>query len=89
MSTPVPAQESPPPPEPRRSMAVAVALTVLFGPLGLAYVNPAGAVLMSVAAVAAGLFTVGIALFVVWPVCILWAIIATIHMEEPYTGEPM
>jgi hypothetical protein len=70
-------------------MGVAVALAVLLGPLGLFYVNPAGAVLMTIAAITAGLFTVGVALLFIWPVCIVWAVVATIHFEDPPTGEPM
>ena len=86
---PFPGPSAPPEEPPRKSLPLAVGLTLLFGPLGLFYVNPLGAVLMSIVAFTAGLFTVGIALFVVWPVCVIWALVATLHIEEPTTGEPM
>ncbi|MBV9773430.1 MAG: hypothetical protein JO040_05745 [Gemmatimonadetes bacterium] len=86
MSTLPPFLELPSTPEPprrRKSVRTAVLLTVLFGPLGLFYVSPFAGLLMTFVTGVAGLFTVGIGLFLAWPVCILWAVAATTgHHEE-------
>jgi hypothetical protein len=48
-------------------------LATLFGPFGLFYATPSGAMLMLIAAIGLAMFTYGIGVFLVWPVCMVWA----------------
>ena len=57
-----------------KSYALAVLLATLFGPFGLFYATVSGAVIMLVVAIALAMFTFGIGVFLVWPVCIVWAL---------------
>lgn len=91
MSSLPPFLELPPetrPPRPPRSVRTAVLLALFFGPLGLFYVSIVGGVLMTFITAVAGLSTVGLGLFLAWPVCIAWAYIAaaSTHHDEP--GSP-
>ncbi len=54
-----------------KSMAVAVVLTVLFGPLGLLYVSVLGGIILLVVT----LLSAGILGIVTWPAAIIWAVI--------------
>lgn len=86
MSTLPPFLDLPPTPqEPHRpkSWKVAVALTVLFGPLGLFYASPVGGMLMTFVCVIVGIGTVGVGLLFAWPVCILWAYVVAVSSEHP------
>lgn len=87
MSSLPPFLELPPetrPPRPPRSVRTAVLLALFFGPLGLFYVSTVGGVLMTFITLVAGLSTVGLGLFLAWPVCIAWAYIAAgaTHHDE-------
>lgn len=91
MSSLPPFLELPPTPEPPRrpkSVRTAVLLTVFFGPFGLFYVSPFAGMLMTFVTLVAGLFTVGIGLFLAWPVCILWAVAATAGHHDEEGGGP-
>ncbi|HEX8273860.1 MAG TPA: hypothetical protein VF615_14575 [Longimicrobiaceae bacterium] len=95
MSSLPPFLELPPetrPPPPPRSVRTAVLLALFFGPLGLFYVSTVGGVMMTFITAVAGLSTVGLGLFLAWPVCIVWAYIAAAatHHDEPGSapGEP-
>ena len=60
-----------------KSMGVTILLTFLFGPLGMVYSTVAGAIVMIIVSVLVALITLGFGLFITWPICIIWAAIAT------------
>ncbi len=59
-----------------KNVGVAIILTILFGPLGMFYSTIWGAVIMLIVSLILGVFTVGLSLFVTWPVCVIWGAIA-------------
>ncbi len=59
-----------------KSVAVAVILTFLFGPLGLLYASVTGGIVMIILGAIIGVVTLGIGLIAVWIACIIWAVIA-------------
>jgi hypothetical protein len=59
-----------------KSVAVAIILTFLFGPLGLLYASVVGGIIMIVAGAILGIFTLGLGLIPVWIICIIWAAVA-------------
>ena len=61
----------------QKSMGVTIILTIFFGPLGMFYSTITGAITMLIISLLVGLFTLGIGLIFVWPVCIIWAAIST------------
>jgi hypothetical protein len=60
-----------------KSMGVAIILTVLFGPLGMLYSTILGGVIMCVISLIVGIVTLGFGLLLTWPICIIWAAVAT------------
>ena len=60
-----------------KSMGIAILLTVLFGPLGMLYSTIWGAIIMIVLSGIIGLVTFGFGLLFTWPICIIWAAVAT------------
>jgi len=60
----------------RKSVALAFILTLLFGPLGMLYSTVLGALVMLVVTSVAGFLTLGLALFITWPICVLWGCLA-------------
>ena len=59
-----------------KNVGIAIILTILFGPLGMFYSTIWGAVIMLIVSLILGVFTVGLSLFVTWPVCVIWGAIA-------------
>jgi len=59
-----------------KSVAVAFVLTFLFGPLGLLYSSVIGGIVMILLGGFVGFITLGFGLLFVWPVCIIWAVVA-------------
>jgi hypothetical protein len=59
-----------------KSAGLAAVLGFLFGPLGMLYSTILGAIVMFFVAVVVGIATFGLGLFVVWPVCAVWAALA-------------
>jgi hypothetical protein len=59
-----------------KSVGVAFLLTFLFGPLGMFYSTVGGALIMCLIAVLTSAGTAGAALFIVWPISILWGCLA-------------
>lgn len=59
-----------------KSMAVAVILAFLFGPLGLLYASVKGGLIMMLVSAVVLFFTLGIGLLITVPACIIWAIVA-------------
>lgn len=62
---------------PTKSMGVSIILTVLFGPLGMLYSTIWGGIIMGVLSLVVGLLTFGLGLIITWPICIIWAAVAT------------
>ena len=54
----------------------ALLLVVLFGPVGLLYTSVRGGVALILVALVGAIFTMGLAPLAVWPVCILWVLMA-------------
>ena len=61
---------------PIRSMGVAIILTIMLGPVGLFYASVLGGFVMLVLSLVAAVFTFGPSLFLTWPSCVVWAMIA-------------
>lgn len=60
-----------------KSMGISIALTLFFGPLGMFYSTILGAIVMGIIDIVVGIFTMGLGLFVTWPIQVVWAAIAT------------
>ena len=60
-----------------KSMGVSMILTVLFGPLGMLYSTILGGVIMCIISAIVGFVTLGIGLIITWPICVIWAAVAT------------
>ncbi len=61
---------------PPKSVGLAFLLTFLFGPFGLLYVSVAGGIAMIVLNVVGGILTFGILNVILWPVEMVWAVVA-------------
>lgn len=60
-----------------KSVGICIALTLFFGPLGMFYSTIIGAIVMSIITLIVGIFTMGIGLIIIWPINVIWAVIAT------------
>jgi hypothetical protein len=60
----------------RKNVWVAALLALLLGPPGMVYSTPIGALVMSVVSIPIFIFGGGLLTFLVWPVCIFWAVMA-------------
>lgn len=61
---------------PTKSVGISILLTVLFGPLGMLYSTIVGGLVMLVASFVVGVLTLGLGLFLTWPICVIWGAIA-------------
>jgi putative Ca2+/H+ antiporter (TMEM165/GDT1 family) len=59
-----------------KNVFIAFLLTFFFGPLGMFYSTIGGAILMTILAVVVGMVTLGAGLFIIWPISVLWGVIA-------------
>jgi len=69
-----------------KSMGVAILLAFLFGPLGLLYATVKGGLIMMGISVLVGIVTFGLGLVVIWPVCMVWAAVASKNHNERLAG---
>lgn len=60
-----------------KSVGISIILTVIFGPLGMFYSTIMGGIIMGLISFVVGVMTLGIGLIVTWPICVIWAAIAT------------
>jgi hypothetical protein len=67
-----------------KSVAVAILLTLFFGPLGLFYVSAWGAVALIVVAAAGVVPTMGFVLIFIWPASIAWGAIAASNQHNTF-----
>jgi hypothetical protein len=61
---------------PAKSVGAAVVLGLFLGPLGLLYASVIGGILMAVVWVLVATATLGLGLFIVHPICAVWAALA-------------
>jgi hypothetical protein len=76
VSKPLPFPNHPEPEQrerPPRKLGTAIVLGLLLGPFGLFYVSTPAALFMLFVTIVAGIGTMGLALFVIWPVCAILA----------------
>jgi hypothetical protein len=59
-----------------KSVGIAILLGVFFGPLGLLYASVLGGIIMFFVSLIVWIFTFGFGLFIIWPICAVWAVIA-------------
>lgn len=67
-----------------KSVGAALALTFLFGPLGLFYTSAAAAVAMILVGASVGFLTLGFGLILVWPATMVWAAVDASRMHQNY-----
>ena len=60
-----------------KSVGISLILTFLFGSIGMLYSTIWGAVIMSVVSIITAVITLGMGLFLVWPICMIWGAFAT------------
>lgn len=60
----------------RKNVWVAALLALILGPPGMVYSTPIGALVMSVISIPVFIFGGALLTFLVWPVCIFWAVMA-------------
>jgi len=59
-----------------KSVGASLVLTFLFGPLGMFYSTVWGGVIMTILCLLVGVFTLGLGLVVLWPICMVWGAVA-------------
>jgi hypothetical protein len=59
-----------------KSVGISLILTILFGPLGMLYSTIWGGIIMIVISFIVGLLTMGMGLFITWPISIIWGAMA-------------
>jgi len=60
----------------RKSMILGLILTFFFGSLGMLYSTISGGLIMFVLSIIVGVFTLGFGLIFIWPIQLIWTIIA-------------
>jgi len=70
----------------QKSMGVTILLTILFGPLGMFYSTIVGGIVMLIISVLVGIFTLGVGFLITWPICIIWAAVATNDSNKQLTS---
>lgn len=73
---------------PTKSVGIALILTVVLGPLGMLYSTIWGGIIMSIISLIVIPCTLGIGLLIIWPICLIWAAVATSsYNKELLTGK--
>lgn len=65
-----------------KSVAIAIILTFLFGPLGLLYSSIKGGIIMLFLTFIIGFFTLGFGLLLTWPICVIWAAVSARNSQK-------
>ncbi len=60
-----------------KSMVASILLSLIFGPLGLFYASVTGGIVMLLISIVVAIFTLGVGLLITFPICIIWAAVAT------------
>jgi hypothetical protein len=66
-------------------MGVTILLTILFGALGMFYSTISGAIIMLLVSLVIGFLTAGLGIIITWPICIIWAAVATNSYNKKLT----
>ena len=69
----------------RKSVILALVMTSFLGPFGMLYSTLAGAIIMGILYGVLGVLTVGYALIVLHPICIIWGTWAA-HRQNTQAG---
>ena len=67
-----------------KSMGVTLLLTILFGPLGMFYSTITGGAVMLLVNIVVAISTMGFGLLFTWPVCVIWAVMATNNYNKGF-----
>lgn len=65
-----------------KSVFAAFFLAFLFGPLGLLYASIAGGIIMTILALITVPLTAFFAALVIWPICMIWAVVAALRSKS-------
>lgn len=65
-----------------KSMIASILLSLIFGPLGLLYASVTGGIVMLLVSIVVAIFTLGFGLLITFPICIIWAVVATNTYNE-------
>ena len=65
-----------------KSMVASILLSLIFGPLGLLYASVTGGIVMLLVSIVVAIFTLGFGLLITFPICIIWAVVATNTYNE-------
>ena len=68
-----------------KNVALAVLLAFLFGPFGMFYSTVSGALIILALTLPVACVTGGLGLFLLWPVCMIWAGVAAASSNQPRT----
>jgi TM2 domain-containing membrane protein YozV len=68
--------------QPPKSAWAAFFLTFFFGPLGLLYASIVGGIILTVIALIIVPLTAGIAAFVIWPISMIWGVLAALASKN-------
>lgn len=69
-----------------KSVAAALVLTFLFGPLGLFYSSVIGGFIMLALYVIVGIATAGLGLLVLWPITMVWGAVAASNSHTQHAA---
>lgn len=67
-----------------KSVGAALVLTFFFGPFGLFYTSVRDAIIAIIVSIIVGLITIGFGLFLVWPVCMVWAAVTASKKHQEF-----
>ena len=65
-----------------KSVGISLILTFLFGSIGMLYSTIIGAIIMSIVSIIIGVLTLGMGLFLVWPICMIWGALAAVSHNK-------
>jgi hypothetical protein len=71
-----------------KSMVASLLLTFFFGPFGLFYASIVGGIVMLIVTFVAAALTLGFSVLVTWPICMIWAAIATSNYNTRLAARP-
>jgi len=65
-----------------KNMILSLVLAFFFGPIGLFYASVTGGIVMILVTIIVAIFTLGFGLFIIIPICVVWAAIATTRYNQ-------
>ena len=70
-----------------KSVGISLILTFLFGSIGMLYSTIWGAIIMSIVSIIVATVTLGMGLFIVWPICMIWGALAVASYNKKLLGK--